>query len=87
MPCLATCWTASSFGVLALGLASSPILVSYRDIEPAGQRGLLHKMSLQTQADDLMLELLQADVPCLVQGDCLLAGSLPAHSAGAQVVS
>ena len=31
-----------------------PVLVSYRDIEPDGQRGLLQNMSLQTQAEELM---------------------------------
>ncbi len=84
MPCLAESWTASEFGVLAL--APSIDLASYRDIEPDGQRNLLQKMSLHTQAEELVQELLQADLPAIVQGGAL-AGSLPMHSACAQIVS
>ena len=64
-----------------------PALVSFRDVEPDGQRGLLQEISLQTQAEELMWELLQADKPVIVQGDCALDGSLLAHSTCAQVVS
>ena len=51
---LACCKLVQQIWYLSTVTGILPVLVSYMDVEPDGQRGLLQNMSLQTQAEELM---------------------------------